>query len=131
MNGIHPNGILTVKASGALRKGEIVKFAGANKVVENHGPDAIGAALDAAEDGALVPVALFGSYPGTILVRPMSGCESATVSGGMPLDASGKYANSGAIVGRAVGPADADGLIEIAGHRLPLVLGYEGQVIGS
>ncbi len=129
MNGTHPNGILTVKASGALRKGEIVKFAGANKVVEDNSQAAVGATLDAAADGALVPVALFGAYPGTILVRPKSGCEPATVSGGMPLDASGKYALSGAIIGRAVGPADADGLIEITGHRLPLIIGYEGSVI--
>ncbi|MBQ6103011.1 MAG: hypothetical protein IJL06_05000 [Kiritimatiellae bacterium] len=128
MNGTHPNGILTVKASGALRKGEIVKFAGENKVAEDHSYEAVGATLDAAADGALVPIALFGAYPGTILVRPKSGSEPAKVSGGMPLDASGKYETSGALIGRALGPADADGLIEIA-HRLPVAVGVAaGQV---
>ncbi len=118
MNGTHPNGILTLKASGAIAKGDpvIIPAAGKAKTLGFADPGEetrVGAALDAAADGDLVPVALFGAYPGTMLVK--ASCTGAGEEVG----------GSGGFVGRSLGPADENGLVEIV-HAVPAPAASEG-----
>jgi len=125
MNGTHPNGILTLKASGAIEKGDIVLRNG-GKAVRAGASGAtgalVGAALDAAADGTEVPVALFGAHPGTMLVKASSGVTGAVggymLQNGAVVD-SAPNSTGGTVIGRVVAPADADGLVEIA-HVVPV-----------
>lgn len=69
--GTHPNGIVTLKASAALAKGILVKFStGKAAPVTDPQDVAFGVTLDsasAADD--IVPIAVLGSYTGTVLLR--------------------------------------------------------------
>lgn len=113
MNGIHPNGVFTCKADGAIAKGEIVYFTsdGVKKSESATQAKVCGVALDSAVDEALVPVAMFGAYTGTCPVK-----ATAAIAAGEFVDASGgKGAKADVIVGMALTPSTASGdIIEVA-----------------
>lgn len=107
------NGIVTLKADGAIAKGEIVYFTsdGVKKSESATQAKVCGVALDGAADEALVPVAICGAYTGTCPVK-----VTAAIAAGEFVDAAGgKGAKADLIVGMAVTPSTASGdFIEVA-----------------
>lgn len=107
------NGIVTLKADGAIAKGEIVYVTsdGVKKSESATQAKVFGVALDGAADEALVPVAVFGAYTGTCPVK-----VTAAIAAGEFVDAAGgKGAKADLIVGMAVTPSTASGdFIEVA-----------------
>lgn len=119
MNGIHPNGILTlpVPSGATVGKGDVIALDGSGAIVPVASGAIVGIALDAADAGSLVPVALFGAYPGTVLAKASSGVTGAP--GNLMLTdgtvvSSAPNSTGGTVIGVVVAPADADGLVEIA-----------------
>ncbi len=111
-----PNGSGTFVADGALAKGDIVAFNN-GKAKKNTTATAVafGVALDSAADGEIVPVAILGSYTGTVQVK-----ATAAVTQGAHVDSAGGVgAANDMIVGVALQAASASGeLIEVA-HCVP------------
>lgn len=67
MEQVHPNGNVTLAAGGAITKGKFVKFSNGKVVECSAATDvAIGVALDSAENGQILPVAILGAFTGTI-----------------------------------------------------------------
>jgi len=108
-----PNGIMTVKADGAIAKGEIVYFTsdGVKKSESATQAKVCGVALDSAADGDILPVAILGAHPGTVPVK-----VTAAIAAGEFVDAAGgKGAKADVIVGMAVTASSASGdIIEVA-----------------
>ncbi len=113
MNGIHRSGIVTFTAAAAVAKGAILKFSSGKVTPCTAATDAaIGVALDAADAGGLVPVAVLGAVSGTVLVKAGGAIEQ-----GAQIAADGKAtaAATDLIVGRALEAASAAGdLVETA-----------------
>ena len=80
------NGIVTLKADGAIAKGDIVYFTsdGVKKSESATQAKVCGVALDGAADEALVPVAICGAYTGTCPVK-----VTAAIAAGEFVDAAG------------------------------------------
>jgi hypothetical protein len=121
MNGTHPNGNITYNAAAAVAKGQPVKFTGSTTTTGmptvtpcTAATDAaIGIALEPANAGENVPVAILGNYTGTVEVL-----AGGAVSRGAELGATGATAASGnTTIGKALDAATAEGqLIEVAHH---------------
>ena len=116
MNKRSENGIFTYTAGGAIARGEFVKFS-SGKVVKCTAATqvAIGIALDAATgDGEIIPVAILGSYTGTVQIKAggaISRGDEVTPEGKSQTDAG----TTELICGRALESATAAGdMIEIA-----------------
>lgn len=111
--GEHHNGRLTYTAGGAVARGDVVKFDSDGRVVKcaSKADAAVGVALDGAAEGEIVPVAVLGSYAGTVVVR-----AGGAVARGAKITAEGKAAAAGdKAVGVALDAATAAGdLIEAA-----------------
>ncbi len=107
-----PNGAGTFVADGAIAKGDVVAF-NSGKAKKNTTATAVafGVALDSAADGDRVPVAILGSYTGTVQVK-----ATAAVAQGAHVDAAGGAgAANDMIVGVALTAAAASGdMIEVA-----------------
>jgi hypothetical protein len=121
MNGTHPNGNITYNAAAAVAKGQPVKFTGSTTTTgmptvtpcAAATDAAIGVALEPANAGENVPVAILGNYTGTVEVL-----AGGAVSRGAQLGATGATAASGnTTIGMALDAATAEGqLIEVAHH---------------
>ena len=110
------NGNITLTAGGPIAKGEFVKFSAGNVVKCTAATDvAIGVALDgAAAAGDIVPVAVLGSFTGTVQIK-----AAGAIAQGAEVTPQGKEQTSGGttelICGRALEAAAAAGdMIEIA-----------------
>lgn len=124
MNGTHPNGNITYNAAAAVAKGQPVKLTGS--ATTSGMPTvtpctaatdaAIGIAIEPANAGENVPVAILGCYTGTVLVL-----TTGAVTRGANVSPAGVAATSGnKIIGTALDAATASGqLIELA-HRAPV-----------
>lgn len=112
MNTVNPNGNATLVAGGAIKRGEILKFSSGKVVPCSADTDAaIGVALDAAANGEIVPVAILGSYTGTVLVL-----AAGAISQGAAVNPVGTAAEKGdLVIGRALTAATAaNDVIEVA-----------------
>lgn len=119
MNGTHPNGNITYNAAAAIAKGQPVKFTGSTTTTgmptvtpcAAATDAAIGVALEPANAGENVPVAILGNYTGTVLVL-----TTGAVSRGDTIMATGEsQAGDGNKIGIALDAAAASGvLIEVA-----------------
>ena len=111
--GMHLNGRLTYTAGGAVERGDVLKFDTDGNVVKCAAATdaAIGVALDGAESGEIVAVAVLGSFAGTVVVK-----ASAAVAKGAKVTAHGAEASGDdAAIGVALDAATAaDDLIEVA-----------------
>ena len=92
MNGTHPNGNITYNAAAEIKKGQPVKFAGSTTTTgmptvtpcAAATDAAIGVALEPANAGGNVPVAILGNYTGTVDVL----AGGAVSRGAIELDSS-------------------------------------------
>lgn len=113
MDKVSPNGNKTYTAGGAIAKGDVLKF-DSGKVVKTTGVTdaAIGVALDAANEGDIVPVAILGNFTGTVQIK-----AAGAIGAGAQV-AANATATSGAsdvIIGRALeAAAAANDMIEVA-----------------
>jgi len=127
MNGTHPNGNITYNAAAAVKRGQPVKFTGSTTTTGmptvtpcTAATDAaIGVALEPANAGENVPVAILGAYTGTVEVL-----ATGAVSRGANVSPAGvATASGGKSIGVALDAATASGdLIEVA-HRVPVAYG--------
>ena len=115
MNKRSENGNITYTAGGTIAKGNFVKFSSGKVVACSAATDvAIGVALDGAENGAIVPVAVLGSFTGTVQIK-----AAGAIAQGAEVTPEGKEQTSAGttelICGRALEAAAASGdMIEIA-----------------
>ena len=127
MNGSHPNGNITYNAAAEIKKGQPVKFTGSTTTTGmptvtpcTAATDAaIGVAIEPANAGENVPVAILGNYPGTVEVLATGAvARGATVSpAGVAVPSTG-----GNAIGVALDAATASGeLIEVA-HHAPVAI---------
>ncbi len=120
MDKMSPNGNKTYTAGAAIAKGNVLKFDASGNVVPTSAANdaAIGIALDGASQGDIVPVAVLGSFTGTVPLK-----AGGAISQGAQVAANGT-ATTGAsdvIIGRALEAASASGdMIEIA-HQVAQV----------
>lgn len=119
VGGVHPNGNATYTAGADIALGEPVKFSDGKVVPCSAATDAaVGVALDGADSGDIVPIAVLGNYTGTVQLR-----AAGAIAAGAQVTAEAKT-TSGAtdvIIGRALAAASAAGdLIEIA-HQVAQV----------
>ena len=124
MNGTHPNGNITYNAAAEIKNGQPVKFTGSTTTTGmptvtpcTAATDAaIGVAIEPANSGENVPVAILGNYTGTVEVL----ATGAVARGANVSPAGVAAATGGTVLGTALDAATAAGqLIEVA-HR-PLV----------
>ena len=120
MDKCHSNGNVTYTAGGSLAKGALVKFdSNGNVIATTAAADAaIGVALDGAESGQIVPVAILGAFCGTVQIK-----AGGAISRGAQIAANGAAtsATTDVIIGRALEAATASGdMIEIA-HQVSMV----------
>jgi len=109
--GIHTNGLMTRTAGATVERGQLLK-ASAGKVVPCTAATdvALFIALGDANADELIPVAALGAAEGTQLVK-----ATAAVAAGDPINPLGTVAAEGDVsVGRALEPATADELAEVA-----------------
>lgn len=110
---VHPNGNATYTAAAAIALGDVLKFANGQVTPTTAVTDAaIGVALDGAEAGDIVPVALLGQFTGTVLVK-----AGGVIAQGAQIaaDATSTGGATDVIIGRALDAAAAAGaLIEVA-----------------
>ena len=110
---ISPDGRATFLAAAAVIAGQAVKKTATEGEVTPctaAADAAVGVALDGAEAGDTVPVALLGVKPGT-LIKTASGA----VDGGAEVNALGAAATTGnTVIGRALNAAADGGEIELA-----------------
>lgn len=128
MNRTHPNGNITYSAAAAIAKGQPVKFTGS--ATTSGMPTvtpctaatdaAIGVAIEPAESGGLVPVAILGNYTGTVEVLATGAvAQGASIT---PAGVAVVAASGGNVIGVALDAATAAGqLIEVA-HCLPVAV---------
>lgn len=115
MNKRSENGNITYTAGGTIAKGNFVKFSSGKVVACSAATDvAIGVALDGAENGDIVPVAVLGSFTGTVQIK-----AAGAIAQGAEVTPEGKEQTSAGttelICGRALEAAAAAGdMIEIA-----------------
>lgn len=114
---IFANGNATFNAAVAIAKGQPLKFSAANTVTPCSAvtDDAIGIALDDADAGDIVPVAILGNYTGTVLVK-----AAGIIAAGIQIAADGT-ATGGAtdvIIGRALEAASGAGAIINVAHQV-------------
>ncbi len=111
--GAHLNGRLTYTAGGDIKRGDVVKFDDNGKVVTcaAAADEAIGVALDGADQGEILSVAVLGAFTGTVVVK-----ASGAVAKGKKVNALGaEAAANDAAIGVALDAATADGdMIEVA-----------------
>ena len=115
--GAHLNGRLTYTAGGDIKRGEVVKFStdDDDKTVvvkcAAAADEAIGVALDGAEQGEILSVAILGAFTGTVVVK-----AGGAVAKGKKVNALGAAAGDNeAAIGVALDAATAaDDLIEVA-----------------
>lgn len=117
--GVYPNGNATLIAGDDIELGQPLMLSG-GKVVPTAAATsaAIGIALDDAEDGDTVPVALLGVFTGTVLLLSAGG-----IAAGAQITAAGATTseNTDVIIGRALEAATGAGeLINIA-HQVAQV----------
>ncbi len=119
VGGVYPNGNATYPAGARIERGQPVKLSGAAVIPTTDPTDpAIGIALDGAEDGGIIPVAILGAFTGTVLLR-----AAGAISAGAQIAADATSASSShVVIGRALEAAAAEGdLINIA-HQVGHVL---------
>lgn len=114
MDKVHANGNITFTAGGAIAKGNPVKFSSGKVVATTAANDqAIGIALDsAAASGDIVPVAVLGSFTGTVQIK-----AGGAISQGAQVTAAATATSAATdvIIGVALEAASASGdMIEIA-----------------
>lgn len=113
--GAHANGIITRVAEGAVLRGQILKKGTAdNQVAACSGLTDKGlyVALDAADDGTVVPCAVLGCYTGTVLVL-----ASGSVAVGDTVSPTGTAVTEGLTCGRALTAATDGNYVELA-HKV-------------
>lgn len=119
VDGVHPNGIITYTAAAAIAKGQVLKHSSGKVTPCTAATDAaIGVALDGAEAGALVPVAILGAYTGTVEVKAAGAiAQGEQIAANMTATA----ATTDVIIGRALTAASAaNEIIEVA-HQVGMV----------
>ena len=113
MDKMHPNGNITYTAGGSIAKGDVVKFSDGKVIKTTAANDAaIGVALDSAENGDIVPVAILGNFTGTVEMK-----AAGEIAAGAQIAANGTASAAGTdvIIGRALeAAAAANDVIEIA-----------------
>lgn len=113
VGGVFPNGNATYVAAATILKGQPLMFSGTEVTPCTAATDdAIGIALDGAEAGDIVPVAILGAFTGTVLLY-----AGAAIAAGAQITAAG-ITTAGAtdvIIGRALeAAAGAGSLVNIA-----------------
>lgn len=112
----YPNGNATYKAAAAILKGQPLKFATGGVTPTAAATDAaIGIALDGADAGGIVPVALLGNFTGTVPVR-----AAGAIAAGAQIAADGTE-TAGAtdvIIGRALEAATTAGDLVNTAHQV-------------
>ena len=108
------NGNKTYTAGGAIAKGDVLKFDGSGNVVKTGAANdaAIGIALDGANEGEIVPVAVLGNFAGTVQIK-----AGGVIGAGAQIAANAEAATGATdiIIGRALEVAHNEGdMIEIA-----------------
>lgn len=119
VGGVYPNGNATYTAAATILLGQPLKFdGGAVTPCDAAGDAAIGIALDGAEAGEIVPVAILGNFTGTVLLR-----AAAAISAGAQIAANATTAQAtNTVIGRALEKASASGdLINVA-HQAAHIL---------
>ena len=111
--GMHLNGRLTYTAGGAVERGDVLKFDTDGNVVKCAAATdaAIGVALDGAESGEIVAVAVLGSFAGTVVVKASAAADKGAKVTALGAEASGDDAAIGVALDAATAAGD---LIEVA-----------------
>lgn len=116
---VHPNGNATYAALADILKGQPLKLGTGGVTPTTAATDAaIGIALDDADAGDIVPVAILGCFTGTVLLR-----AAGEIDPGAQIAADGAETSGAtdAVIGRALDAAAAAGdLINIA-HQVAQV----------
>lgn len=107
MDTFHPNGNKTYTAAAAIAKGDVLKLSGGKVTPTTSATDLpIGIALDGAEAGDIVPVAILGNFTGTVEVK-----AAGAISAGSQVTADAKQtsADTDVIIGVALTAASGAG----------------------